>query len=94
MSAQSPPKEFLSFFHSLKKKKLSIYFWVYWVIVAARVFFFLFSSCSKWRLLSAACELLIAVASLVEHEAPGSVGFSSCSSQALEHRLRSCGTQA
>ena len=48
---------------------------------------FFSSSCSKRRLLSAACELLIAVASLVELEAPGSMGFSSCSSQALEHRL-------
>ena len=68
-----------------------LYFWMYWVFVDARVFFPLVAASGGH---SAACELLTAVASLVEHEAPGSMGFSSGSSQALEHRLRSCGAQA
>ena len=40
-------------------------------------------------------RLLIMVASLIVRlQALGHVGFSMCSSQALEHRLNSCGSQA
>ena len=40
-------------------------------------------------------RLLIMVASLIARlQALGHVGFSICSSQALEHRLNSCGSQA
>ena len=61
----------------------------------------LFSSCSEWGY-SLVVVFLIAVASLaVEHQLSSvclggfaAHGLNSCSSQALEHRLRSCGTQA
>ena len=43
----------------------------------------------------AVCRLLVAVASLVvEHRLDGQAGFSSCGSQALKHRLNSCGIGA
>ena len=77
---------------------LFIYFWLHWVFVAA----WAFSSCGEWGLLFVVVHRhLIAVASrggawaldmwasvVVEH------GLRSCSSQALEHRLSSCGTWA
>ena len=43
---------------------------------------------------AAVCGLLTAVASLLWSMGSRPVGFSSCSSEALEHRLNSCGTQA
>ena len=54
-----------------------------------------FSSCKEQGLLSAAAHgLPIAVAFLVAERSSGRDSFSSCSSRALEHRLKSCGTQA
>ena len=62
-----------------------------------------FSCCSEWGLLLVAVRgLLIVVASLVvEHglqvhglQQLWHIGFSSCGSRALEHRLGSCGTRA
>ena len=52
----------------------------------------LLCSCSKQVLLSVVHRLLIAGASLVSEYSSRACGFSSCSSQALEHRLNSCGT--
>ena len=62
----------------------------------------LFSSCSKQGpLFAGVCRILIKVASLVWGTGCGCKGFSSCgmwlsscSSQALEHRLNSCGAWA
>ena len=51
----------------------------------------LLCSCSEQVLLSVVHRLLIAVASLVSEYSSRACGFSSCSSQALEHRLSSCG---
>ena len=54
----------------------------------------LFSSCSAWGYsLVEASGLLIAVAALIVEHGLRSEGFSSCGSQALEHRLNSCGTR-
>ena len=62
-----------------------------------------FSSCGEWGLLfDAVCGLLIVLASLCcRARALGTrasvvvaCGLSSCSSQALEHRLSSCGARA
>ena len=44
--------------------------------------------------LVAVLGLLIAVASLLQSTASRSMGFSGCTSQALEHRLGSCGALA
>ena len=70
---------FLSFFH----------FWLYWVYAAAQTFSlvatsgdYLLSGCSAW---ASHCDSL----SCCGTQASGHVGFSSCSSQALEHRLNS-----
>ena len=53
------------------------------------------SSCGEQGLLFVAVRrLLIAVASLVVEHRLQAHGFSSCGSQAPEHRLSSCGTQA
>ena len=52
-----------------------------------------FSSCGERGLLFVAVRgLLIAVASLVAAHGLYACGLSSCGSQALEHRLSSCGT--
>ena len=58
----------------------------------------LFSSCDEWGLLVVVRGLLIAVASLVKHRLQSMqasvvvvLGPSSRGSQALEHRLNSCG---
>ena len=54
-----------------------------------------FSGCSEQGLrLAAVHGLLIVVASLVTEPGSRRVGSSSCSSQAPEHRLTSCGTRA
>ena len=69
-----------------------IYFWLHCVSVAVSQ---LFSSFNKQGLLPVAvCRLLIAVTSLATAQALGRAGFSSCSSQALEHRPSSCGAWA
>ena len=61
-----------------------IYFWRRWVFIAAR-----------GLSLVAVSGLLIVVASLVVEPAfSRCVGFSSCGSWALEHRLSSCGVWA
>ena len=79
---------------------LFIYFGVNWVLIAAHG---LFSSCSEQRLpFIAVCRLFMMMISVVgEHglqAARASVvavfGLRSCGSQALEHRLNSCGTWA
>ena len=44
--------------------------------------------------LAVVCMLLIAVASRVAEHGNWGAGFSSCGSQALEHRLDNCGAQA
>ena len=52
----------------------------------------LFSSCGEWGLFFVVLlGLLIAVASLIGSTGLGCVDFSSDGSQALEHRLNSCG---
>ena len=43
--------------------------------------------------LAVVCRLLTAVASLVAEHGNWGAGFSRCGSQALEHRLNSCGAQ-
>ena len=69
-----------------------IYFWLHCISVAVRQ---LFSSFNKQGLLLVAvCGLLIAATSLAGAQALGCARFSSCSSQALEHRPSGCGAQA
>ena len=54
-----------------------------------------FSRGGEWEpLFLVVLRLLIAVASLVLEHSPLEQGFSRCDSQALEHRLSSCSTQA
>ena len=53
-----------------------------------------FSPVAASRGYSLVVVLPIAVTYLVAEHGPWSVGFSSCSSWALRHRLHSCGTQA
>ena len=54
-----------------------------------------FSSCSERGLLFVVvCGLLTAVASPLQSMGSRRVGFSSCGSRALEHRLSSCGAGA
>ena len=52
----------------------------------------LFSNCHEWRLLSS-CGVWASNRSIFpcEAQALGNVGFSSCSTWTLEHRLNSCG---
>ena len=65
-----------------------IYFWLRWVFVAALGLSLVAVGatlcCSAWLL----------VAPVVEHGLWVCPGFSSCSPQALKHRLSSCGTRA
>ena len=69
------------------KIMLFIQFWLGSVFLAARAFLYY----RTWRLLSAVvCRPVIAVASHCGAWALEWMGFSSCSSQALEHRLNSC----
>ena len=59
---------------------------------AGRGLCWVFAAVSRVSSLVAACGLLTAVASLVaEHGCRAHTGFSSCCSQAREHRLSSCG---
>ena len=77
--------------------KITIYFWLCWVSVAAQAFLQL-----QQAFLAAVRRLLIAVASLVAAHGPqgpwaaGAVecGLRSCGSRVLEHRLSSGGAQA
>ena len=62
-------------------KKKIIYFWLCWVLVAAR----LFSSCGGE---ASHCGVF----SCCRAQALGCMAFSGFSSWALEHRLSSCGT--
>ena len=60
---------------------------------AGRGLCWVFTAVSRVSSLVAVCGLLTAVASLVaEHGCRAHTGFSSCCSQAREHRLSSCGT--
>ena len=70
----------LFFFFFFKIYLLFIYFWLHWVLVAAR------------RLFVVVCGLLSSCGA----QAPGCVGSVVCSMQALveAHELSSCGTQA
>ena len=80
----------MAIFHDFFFFFLIIYFWLCWVLLLYR----LFSSCSEQGLLSSlVLRLLIEVASCRALHL-GHTGFSSCGSQAPEHRLRSCGTGA
>ena len=56
----------------------------------------LFSSCTKWGLLSSCCAQASCGSGFTccTAQAPGRAGFSACGCQALEHRLSSCGTLA
>ena len=70
---------------------LFIYLWPCWALVAA----WLSSGCGeRGSSLAVGCLLLTAVACLVVEQGTRRVGFSPCGSWALEHRLRSCGSQA
>ena len=74
-------------------KKILFFFWLYWVCVATLRVSLVASS--RANSLGVVCRLLIAVASLVAGAlALGPMGFCSCGSQALEHKVSSCGTQA
>ena len=79
----------------LQIKCVFTYFWLCWVFVAAWAFLWL-----GWAglLFTAVCRLLIVVACLLEHGlwdrqawVVVAHGFSSCSFQALEHKLSSYG---
>ena len=79
-------------------KKLFIYFWLCWSSLLLGLSLVVVSGGYSLVVLHG---LLIAVASLVaEHRLQGAWasvvvrGLSSCGSQALEHRLCSCGAQA
>ena len=82
----------LAYFGDLFFKKIVIYFWLPWGLCCCLR---AFSSCGgRWLLFIAECGLLTAVASFVGRRLfLGRMGFSSCSSVALELRL-SCGTRA
>ena len=80
-----------------KKLFIYIYFWLCWVFVAA----WLLSSCGEWGLLPSGSVLASHYGgfSYCRAQALGPagislwhVGFSSCSSRALERRLNDCGT--
>ena len=77
---------------NLKKKKLFIYFWLSWVFVAARGLSLVVVSGSYSSLRCAGFSLrwLLLLWSMGSRH----VGFSSCGSCTLEHRLSSCGTRA
>ena len=71
---------------------LFIYFWLRWVFVAARRLSLVAASrgySSLWRV-GFSLQWLLLLWSMGSRHA----GFSSCGSQVLEHRLRSCGTWA
>ena len=68
---------------------LFIYFWLCWVIVVSRAI----SSCRQLGLLSSysfSLQWLL----LLRSAGSRACGLSSCGSQALEHRLSSCGARA
>ena len=67
-----------------------MYFQLCWVFTAAWTFLWLQAKCYS---LVAMCGLLITGASPLWNTDPRACGLSSCSSQVLEHRLSSCGTQ-
>ena len=67
----------------------------FWPALGLRCCAQAFSSCGKQGLLFiAVSKLLIAVGSLLQSMGCRHTGFSSCGSQALEHKLSSCGTRA
>ena len=69
-----------------------LFFWLRWVFVAARG---LFSGCGEQGLLFVVvCRLLIVMAPLAGSTGSRRVGFRSCGSWALEHRVSSCGARA
>ena len=73
-------------------KAIFIYLQLCWVFVAERG---LFSICDEWGLFFVAVHgLLITVVSSVAEQSSRLEGFSSCSSQALERGLSSCGARA
>ena len=79
----------LSFFH------IFIYLFLFLAVESLLLLELFLVVASRGYSLVVVHGLLIAVASLVvEHGALGQEGFSSCGSQALEHRLNSCGTWA
>ena len=80
------------FFFILNLFILFIYFWLQWVFVAARRLSLVAVSegySSLWCTGFSLWQLL-----LLQSTGSGCMGFSSCGSRALEHRLSSCGAWA
>ena len=67
-------------------------FWLFWVFVAAQVFFLVMER--RGYSLLGVHGLLFAMACLCGSWALGHGGFSNCNFQALEHKLSSCGSRA
>ena len=92
----------INYFFNFKKFLFIYLIYLFLAVLGPRCCTWAFSSCGEWGLLFVEVHgLLIAVASRCGARALGTWasvvvarGFSSCGSQALEHRLSSCGARA